>query len=116
MHALAGKSFFDKIIFHEARRTTSTMRAIATAIGSYQVDWDHYPLALEERDFSLEIFENPTYDYYLGPVVDAWGTPLRYISDGATYRLMSYGEDRSEGNSGGAYDADIVYQDGTLLP
>ena len=98
------------------KRTIATMRAIATAIGSYDVDWNHYPLALEERNFSIELFENPTYEYYRGTVKDGWGTPFKYISDGTSYRLTSYGQDQREGDGGGEFDVDIFFQDGALFP
>jgi hypothetical protein len=48
---------------------------------------------------------------YEGPYYDGWGTALQYQSCSLNDTLKSYGADRREGDRGGEYDADIVFQD-----
>ncbi|HEY0156763.1 MAG TPA: DUF2059 domain-containing protein [Thermoanaerobaculia bacterium] len=71
--------------------TMNVLRSVAVAAESYAVDHNFYPRVstLEELRQLLE----PTYIREL-PLVDAWGTPLFYVSDGSNYRFASAGADR----------------------
>ena len=92
------------------------MRAIATALGSFQVDYDHYPNQPTEAVLSNKILPAP---YYAGTFQDAWETGFRYVSDGKSYKLTSYGKDKKEGGGGekkyNNFDADIIFSDGKLI-
>lgn len=87
-------------------RTKADMRAIGTALGSFWVDTNTYPKTSYIVPFSQVDLPN---NYYEGTVQDAWEREFRYISDGTTYLLTSYGKDGTEG--GTRFDADIVYSD-----
>jgi type II secretory pathway pseudopilin PulG len=96
-------------------RTAADMRAIGTALGSFQVDHNSFPIQQTEAELSNEILPD---SYYAGPLQDAWQTGFRYVSDGKSYKLISYGKDKLEGGGvGGSYDfdADIIYSDGRFI-
>ena len=92
-------------------KTMATMRAIGTALGSWNVDNNAFPATLNEL--------YP--DYYDGSLVDGWGTAYVYISinNGGGYELISYGSDRVSGPLprvpwlfGDSLASDIVYING----
>ena len=96
-------------------RTSADMRAIGTAIGSYQVDEGYYPIQQPEGDFSNEILAGK-YSYYTGSVQDAWHTPFRYVSDGKNYTLTSYGKDAKAGHPAeGYWEKDLIYVNGLFM-
>jgi ankyrin repeat protein len=96
-------------------RTVADMRAIGTALGSYQVDFDFFPKY--DGTINLQDAGLPQ-EYYVGAYTDAWGTPFMYISDsdGSQYLLISYGRDQVAGATGESeFDADIVYLNGQFV-
>jgi general secretion pathway protein G len=99
-------------------RTAADMRVIGTALGSYFVDYDHYPVSPPDVVFTLD-----NLGYYWreatinddGATKDAWGHELLYHSkDGITYTLTSYGKDGKEGGSG-HWELDIIYINGRFV-
>ena len=84
------------------------MRAIGTALGSYQVDFNEFPSVEGEVPFAaIELPE----EYYSGAIADAWGNPFWYSSeDGSSYILKSNGEDGL-----GETEDDILYSDGAFI-
>ena len=45
---------------------------------------------------------------------DGWSTPLMYMSDGRSYVLASYGENRIQGGGAGRFD-DYIFADGKFI-
>ncbi len=91
-------------------RTIADMRTLATAIGSYMVDNNHFPIQLAEAPLSAAILPE---SYYTGTYRDGWNYPLFYVSDGETYRLMSYGRDGEPGaETGDEFELDIPNTNG----
>ena len=96
-------------------RTSAEMRAIGTALGNYQVNEGYYPIQQPEGGLSNELLTGK-YSYYTGSIQDAWHTPFRYVSDGASYTLTSYGKDAKVGNpTKGDWDEDIIYVNGLFI-
>jgi hypothetical protein len=91
--------------------TKQSMRAVGTALGYYQMDTGSYLEAPEEQNLTSDIIPED----YLLVFADAWGTPFRYVSDGTSYRLISYGADKAKGKAGGDEDADIIYENGDFV-
>ena len=75
-------------------RTLQDMRAITTALQSYMVDHDIYPVCSSIEELSK--FLTPHYITRV-PRLDAWGGEFIYRSDGRSYQLLSLGPDRQEG-------------------
>lgn len=83
--------------------TMATMRYLATALGTYEVDQGEYPGGDAE-----EMLQALAPDYYPPdrfPGTDAWGRPFSYASQGADYTLISAGPD---GNLGTRDDIVLV--------
>jgi hypothetical protein len=112
------------------KRTIADMRAIASAVEAYGVDYNRYPEAdsIDELATLLE----PQYIATL-PRVDAWGTPYRYQSTDCfpkggcqRYLIGSAANDKvfeptpltdwkhGQGETG-SWDTDIVYSNGAFV-
>ena len=108
---LEGEKQSDENLFFE-KITRANMRAISTALGSYQVDHNEFPKQLIEDDLNRTIL--PSEYYYPKEIpTDGWGIPFKYWSDGTDYRLTSYGRDKVKGGNG--LDADIVISKGLFI-
>ena len=83
------------------------LSSIATSLGSFQIDTDAYPKAETEIDFSAVGLDKK---YYEGETTDGYGMPIKYVSDGKTYTLTSYGSDKAAGGGD-----DVVMKDGQLV-
>ena len=96
------------------QKTVRILRWMGTALGSYQVDYDIFPLASSMMPFNPQVVSR---FYYIDVYTDAWGTPIEYktFNRGADYELRSLGKDRLKGNGSSVFDADILFQDGQLL-
>lgn len=92
------------------RRTMIDMRTIGVAIGSYWIDHKRFPVYTGDWENELV-----GHNYYQGATKDAWGTPFRYISDGYSYTLVSYGKDQIPGGGESRFDSDIIYRDGEFV-
>lgn len=96
--------------------TTARMRAIGTALGSYQVDYNVFPNASSIVSIDQKIISRA---YYAGPYTDAWGMPFTYLTYrgqyGQEYELKSFGKDKAAGNGSSEFDADIIFTNGMLL-
>ena len=100
-------------------RTAADIRAIGTALGSYQVDTNLYPIqagvAINLITFQASLDTGMTRSYYEGALKDAWGTYFYYNGDTNGYTLVSYGKNKNPGAAGGAdFDSDIIYINGTF--
>jgi Type II secretion system (T2SS), protein G len=97
-----------------ARRTMTSMRAMATAVEAYHLDRGGFPKA--DTTAELAALVTPTYITSL-PREDAWREPLRYRSDGQAYEIRSLGADRKADTTPPAgavasYAADLVWSNG----
>ena len=73
-------------------RTLADLRAIATALGTYMIDNDHFPIFPTVGNLSdIILLED-----YTGVLKDAWGLSFQYLSgpSGKNYALRSGGADR----------------------
>jgi hypothetical protein len=106
-------------------RTVAWMRTIGTALGSYQVDYDYFPVYTGDWESALINSPCPgTMEscYYDGPTQDAWGVPFYYDCIDGTwddngysgYTLISYGKDRKPGGNT-EFDSDIIYVNGSFI-
>ena len=95
-------------------RTKADMRAIGTALGSYIVDFNFFPLQTEIGEIQNAGLPK---DYYWGTFVDGWDSPYMYVSDasGSQYLLVSYGKDQIPGITSSDFDADIVFMNGQFV-
>lgn len=95
------------------RRTIADMQEIGAGLEAYKRQEKSYPPAPEGTIFSSYLLP---LDYYSGIYRDRWKTSFRYVSDGETYRLISYGKDKTPGEgSKSAFDADLVLENGRFL-
>ena len=82
------------------KATRASIAAIDTQISVYQLDTGRYPSSL---DSLLTSSGEPNWNGpYLrgGPssIVDAWGTPFNYKTEGGSYKIISAGKDLQMGN------------------
>jgi len=115
--AIAVPNLLTAIQRSKRSRTVADIRAIGTALGSYQVDNNIFPNlqnnTLENAGFQPTLAEGMTSDYFEGASKDAWGSHFYYSSDGQGYTLKSWGKDRSDAQSG-EFDSNIVYINGSF--
>jgi len=91
-------------------RTAADMRAIGTALGSYQVDFNWYPKTAG-TDFAVTPLMPG--EYFAGSVKDGWSQNFRYTSsDGSEYTLQAYGKNRLLGYTSSEFDSDIIFGNG----
>ena len=96
-------------------RTAADMRAIGTALGSYHVDNNMFPITNSTFDkiaFQSALTGGLTTAYYEGSSRDGWGSLFYYSSDGQGYTIGSLGKDRAPGSNSGEFGSDIIYING----
>jgi general secretion pathway protein G len=107
--AIAVPNLLTAIQRSKRSRTAADIRAIGTALGSYLVDYNHYPTAILDGDDIHADFEM----YYSGATNDGWGTQFAYTLDGSDdYTLLSGGKDQAVGYTDSEFDSDITYYNG----
>jgi type II secretion system protein G len=115
--AIAVPNLLTAIQRSKRSRTVADMRAIGTALGSYQVDNNIFPVGSETAfsgiAFKGDLSEGLTTSYYEGASKDAWGTDLYYSGNTQGYTLKSYGKDKST-NQDSEFNSDIVYVNGAF--
>jgi type II secretion system protein G len=111
--AIAVPNLLTAIQRSKRSRTTADMRAIGTALGSYQVDTNQFPI-LSAGSFST-VAGNDNYlpsSYYEGATKDGWTNSFFYSSDGqGGYTLKSWGKDGGSAENG-EFNSNIVYING----
>jgi type II secretion system protein G len=91
-------------------RTAADMRAIGTALGSYQVDNNIYPIAAAGPFVRGTTLESK---YYEGSDKDAWNLAFQYTcTDGSSYTLESYGKNKVNAVTNSEFDSDVVFMNG----
>ncbi len=110
--AIAVPNLLTAIQRSKQKRTMADLRAMGTAIGSYQVDYNKYPTMAAFTDFEpTTIMGSNGQLYYKGSLKDGWGGRYRYLSaDGESYTLCSKGK----GNALGEFDKDLAHVDGAM--
>ena len=117
--AIAVPNLLTAIQRSKRSRTVADMRAIGTAIGSYQVDNNIFPFTndasvnLSQIAFVTDIAAGMTSAYYEGASKDGWGKQFLYASDGEGYTLVSYGKDRRP-TENSDFDSNLIYVNGTF--
>ena len=113
--AIAIPNLITAIQRSKQKRTMADMRAIGTALGSYQTDYDFYPTAAA-GDFTVSTWKDLAtgQSYYNGSVKDGWGSAYRYVSTGTgqNYTLCSRG--KASAAAGGVFEGDIYHMDGQM--
>ena len=89
------------------------LRAIGTALGSYQVDYNQYPTKSAITAFTIATIGDATAgpSYYKGSVKDGWGNAYQYKSDGQSYTLCSTGK----GAGTTEFERDLAHIDGSMV-
>lgn len=91
--------------------TMREMRRIGAMLDLYHGDFSHFPIT--RGSIAIEKAGIPK-EYFRGPYRDRWGSPYQYESDGQSYVLRSYGENRILGGGSGKFD-DLVYADAEFI-
>jgi general secretion pathway protein G len=122
--AIAIPNLLNAIDRGKQKRSMSDMRSLGTAIESYAVDVNFYPLQSSMTaapGWALANVINPIYIKNV-PEKDGWSGYFLYGSDttglGSDYTIVSYAKDKkvSSSSTGGTndFDCDIIYQNGTF--
>ena len=115
--AIAVPNLLTAIQRSKRSRTVADIRAIGTALGSYQVDNNIFPIgsqtAFSAIAFKGDLTEGMTTSYFEGASKDAWGTDFYYSGDTQGYTLKSWGKDRTT-NQDSEFNSDIVYVNGSF--
>jgi general secretion pathway protein G len=108
--AIAVPNLLTAIQRSKQKRSMADLRALGTALGSYQVDYDEFPVKSGE----FQIAWMGTF-YYEGSTIDGWANKYYYIGDANGYTLISCGKD---GTTAAArdFDENIAFINGALQP
>jgi general secretion pathway protein G len=118
--AIAVPNLLTAIQRSKRSRTAADIRAIGTALGSYQVDTNIFPIqtfgAFSGIAFKGDTTSGLTNSYYQGAGKDAWTKEFQYQSSGQEYTLLSWGKDMKTGGSTSSdFDSDVVYMNGGFV-
>ena len=123
--AIAIPNLLNAIDRGKQKRSMADMRSIGTAVESYSVDVNFYPISTSMASISsigaTVMGIQPIY-IKLAPTKDGWGGLYYYGSDaagsGSDYTIATYAKDKSVSSaSAGAtsdFDCDIIFQNGTF--
>lgn len=120
--AIAIPNLLNAIDRGKQKRTMADMRSVGTAVESYAVDVNFYPIAASMAQIvGTTLGIEPTY-IKVAPTRDGWAGAIYYGSDatgsGSDYTIKSYGKDKADSPSSkgatGDFDCDIIYQNGTF--
>jgi type II secretion system protein G len=92
--AIAIPNLLNAINRGRQKRTMADIRSIATAVESYQVDWNFYPKNITPGSINaVSDYITPTYIKRL-PQTDGWNDPIYMASDtnGTSYTIWSLGK------------------------
>ena len=107
--AIAVPNLLTAIQRSKRSRTAADMRAIGTALGSYQVDNNNFPLGT--GDFNTVSPGILTSAYYAGSTKDGWGRDYYYEGTSQGYTLRSFGKDGTTLQDGD-FNSNIFYING----
>ena len=108
--AIAIPNLLNAINRGRQKRTMADMRAIATALDAYEIDWNRYPTGTGGPVSAFTPFLTPTYIKRL-PQKDGWNEPMCVWlePDGSVYSVFSLG--KPDGTQSGCNQM-LVYWDG----
>jgi len=113
--AIAVPNLLTAIQRSKRSRTVADMRAIGTALGSYQVDNNMFPIlnagTFSTIAFRADLSTGMTNSYFEGASKDGWGNDLYYSGNSQGYTLRSYGKDGAIAEAGD-FDSNILYING----
>lgn len=115
-------SLADAVDRGRQKRTVADLRALATAVEAYSVDFQCYPRGTEGGTQQLDGLLAPTYMRTL-PRIDGWRESIGVLLEpsGATYTLFSGGGDHTaepstwRGGPTTSFDDDIVFAIGGFV-
>jgi type II secretion system protein G len=122
--AIAIPNLLNAIDRGKQKRSMADMRSLGTAVESYSVDVNFYPISTSMASIqslgAVNMGLEPIY-IKLAPTKDGWGGLYYYGSDaagaGSDYTIMTYAKDKKVSTSAGAtsdFDCDIIFQNGTF--
>ena len=123
--AIAIPNLLNAIDRGKQKRSMADMRSLGTAVESYSVDVNFYPISSSMASITsigaTTMGIEPIY-IKLAPVKDGWGGLYYYGSDaagaGSDYTIVTYAKDKkASSTSKGAtsdFDCDIIFQNGTF--
>jgi len=123
--AIAIPNLLNAIDRGKQKRSMADMRSLGTAVESYSVDVNFYPISTSMATITslnpVTMGIQPIY-IKLAPTKDGWGGLYYYGSDtggsGSDYTVSTYAKDKKvSSSSAGAtsdFDCDIIFQNGTF--
>ena len=110
--AIAVPNLLTAIQRSKQKRSMADMRAIGTALGSYQVDYDKFPTQATAGAFESTLVGK---SYYAGSTKDGWAKVYKYQSGGDDYTLCSYGKQgQQKYQSGVEFSEDLLFVNGAM--
>jgi len=96
------------------RTTMADMKTIATALATYKIDSNYYPMVSDITQLVSVLAPNYVIEV---KTVDAWNHTMDYAANLETYSLESFGRDGANGmnityNTRDVYDLDILLANG----
>ena len=123
--AIAIPNLLNAIDRGKQKRTMADMRSVGTAVESYSVDFNFYPIytgAVDGTDAGMDI--EPTY-IKKTPTKDGWAGVMQYeCADGSEYTIQSYAKGNTNegvtagGGTGGptqSFSDDIFFSNGVFI-
>ncbi len=107
--AIAVPNLLTAVQRSKQKRSMADLRAIGTALGSYQVDYDIFPNS-SGVNFTIGLLGT---FYYEGSTLDGWSKHYFYIGNSNGYTLISCGKNGATGGSAD-FDDDILFINGAL--
>ena len=118
--AIAIPNLLNAIHRGRQKRSMADMRTIGTAIGTYAVDMNFYPMSITSLG-ALRVHIEPVYIRNT-PRKDGWGSAfvVSTPADGDHYTIQSYGKDKTDGScvlntETRLFDCDICHSDGVFV-
>ncbi|GAK57531.1 general secretion pathway protein G [Candidatus Vecturithrix granuli] len=118
--AIAVPNLLTAIQRSKRSRTAADLRAIGTALGSYNVDNNQFPTSANAAALFTLLREQK---HYQGSTADGWNNPYIYSGDANGYTLRSYGKDGAAGpavvgdglGNNDNFNYDVIYINGGFV-
>lgn len=124
--AIAVPNLLTAIQRSKRSRTAADLRAIGTALGSYNVDNNQFPTSaagVSTANATALFTILRAQGHYQGSTADGWNNTYLYWGDASGYTLISYGKDNATGpaitgdglGSNDDFDYDVIYINGGFV-
>ena len=114
--AIAVPNLLTAIQRSKQKRTMADIRAVGTALGSYQVDYNGFPTAAANGNFSTGTLPD---GYYNGSTKDGWGNQFGYQASADAYTMYSSGKETAKQNLDTAttsgWEMDVIFANGQMI-